>query len=163
MKSSQYFLDLFVKVSTADTSPYICVSKAMEFRLDVCGGEDKIREYCEHIAREGGVHMANVLGTQTLENESRTLTRCCFTNVKLPLSLVELGATPSEGARIAKWIQERLPEEYDTYIPTKFFQNEFWSRLSGQIYLTIDDFDWAAKALQELCIRAKAGEWRANV
>lgn len=109
------------------------------------------------------MHMANILGTRTLENQSRTLTQCCFTNVKLPLSLVELCAAPSEGVRIAKWIQEKLPEEYETYIPTKFFQNEFWSRLSGQIYLTIDDFDWAAKTLQELCRRAKAGEWRGKV
>lgn len=159
-KSSDYFIGLFVKVSTMDTSPYISVPTALKFRQDVCGGEDKIREYCERIAHEGGTHMANVLGTETLDNGSQTLSRCSFTNVRLPLSLVELNATPSEGPKIAKWIQEKLPEEYETYMPTKFFQGEFWSRLSGQIYLTLEDFDWAAKTLRELCKRAKAGEWR---
>lgn len=162
-KSSDYFVGLFVKVSTTDTSPYVCVSTTMRFRQDVCGGEDNIRRYCQRIAHEGGTHMANILGTETLDNRSHTLSRCSFTNVKLPLSLAELDATPAEGTKVAKWIQEKLPQEYETYIPTKFFQGEFWSRLSGQIYLTLEDFDWAAKTLQDLCGRAKAGEWRGNV
>lgn len=163
MTSSDYFVGLFVKVSTNDTTPYVCVPTALKFRQDICGGEDVVREYCERIAREGGMHMANILGTEVLENRSHTLTQCSFTNVKLPLSLAELDVTPSEGTKIAKWIQEKLPEEYETYIPTKFFQGEFWSRLSGQVYLTLEDFDWAAKTLQELCGRAKAGEWRGGV
>lgn len=160
--SSDYFVGLFVKVSTNDTTPYVCVPAALKFRRDVCGGEDNIREYCERIARQGGLRMASIFGTEVLENKSRTLRRCCFTNVKLPLSLVELGATASEGTKIAKWIQEKTPQEYETYIPTKFFQGGFWSRVSGQIYLSLEDFDWAAKTLLELCRRVEAGEWRGN-
>lgn len=162
MTSSEYFVRLFVKVSTNDTTPYVCIPAALQFRQDNCGGEDKIRGYCERIAREGGLRMAEIFGTEVLENKSQTLGRCCFTNVKLPLSLPQLGATASDGKIIPKWIQEKTPEEYETYIPTKFFEGEFWSRVSGQIYLTLEDFDWAASTLLELCRRAEAGEWKGS-
>lgn len=162
MTSSEYFVRLFVKVSTSDTTPYVCVPTALKFRRDVCGGESVIREYCERLAREGGARMAKIMGTEVLENESQSLGRCCFTNVRLPLSLHELGVSAYEGTKIAKWIQEKTPEEYSTYIPTKFFEGSFWSRVSGQIYLTLEDFDWAAKTLLDLCRRAEAGEWIGN-
>ncbi|CAN8101798.1 unnamed protein product [Discula destructiva] len=75
MTSSEYFVGLFVKVSTNDTTPYVCVPAALQFRRDVCGGEDNIREYCECLAREGGARMAEMLGTEVLENKSQTLGR----------------------------------------------------------------------------------------
>lgn len=160
MTGSEYFVGLFVKVATNDTTPYVCVPPALKFRQDVCGGEAKIREYCERIAREGGARMAEIFGTEVLENKSQTLRCCCFTNVRLPLSLTGLGITASEGKKVAKWIQEKTPAEYETYIPTKFFEGGLWSRVSGQIYLTLEDFEWAAKTLLELCARAEAGEWK---
>lgn len=162
MATTEYFVGLFVKVSTNDTTPYACIPAALKFRQDVCGGEDKIREYCERIAREGGARMAEIFNTEVLENETQTLRRCCFTNVRLPLSLTQLGATASEGTSIAKWIQEKTPEEYETYIPTKFFEGVFWSRVSGQIYLTMEEFEWAAETLLDLCRRVQAGEWKGN-
>lgn len=160
MATTEYFVRLFVKVSTSDTTPYVCVPPALAFRKDICGGEERIREYCESVAREGGRRMAEALGTEVLENKSQTLRRCCFTNVRLPLSLSGLALAESEGADVARWIQERTPEEYETYIPTKFYAGGFWSRLSGQVYLTVDDFEWAAKTLLELCRRVEAGEWK---
>lgn len=137
MATSEYFVGLFVKVSTNDTTPYACIPAALKFRQDVCGGEDNIREYCGRMTREGGARMADIFSTEVLENGSQTLRRCCFTNVRLPLSLTELGATASEGTKIAKWIQEKTPEEYETYIPTNFYEGAFWSRVSGQVYLTV--------------------------
>ena len=160
MKSSDYFVRLFEKVSTTDNTPYICILAALKFRKEICGGEVSIRSYCERLAQEGGKHMAEIFGTEVLENESKTLGRCCFTMVRLPLSLSSLGVSASEGKVVAKWIQERTPAEYETYIPTKFYAGAFWSRISGQIYLTIADFEWATKILLELCKRAEAGEWK---
>lgn len=160
MTPNEYFVRIFVKVSTTDTTPYACVPSALAFRRDVGGGEQKIREYCEGIAREGGRRMAEMLGTEVLENRSQTLRRCCFTNVRLPLSVSQLGLVESEGTEVAKWMQEKTPEEYETYIPTKFYADCFWSRLSGQIYLTVADFEWAARTLLDLCKRVEAGEWK---
>lgn len=87
--------------------------------------------------------MAEIQGTEVLENESQTLRRCCFANVRLPLDLSRIGVVDdSAGLIIAKWMQEKLPEEYKTYIPTKFYAGAFWSRISAQIYLTLEDSEW---------------------
>ncbi|KAG8159103.1 hypothetical protein KVR01_010764 [Diaporthe batatas] len=160
MDPSDYFVRLFVKVSTTDTTPFVCVPVALKWRQEVCGGEARIREYCESIAREGGRRMAKLLGTEVLGECSDSMQRCCFTNVRLPLSIAQLGVQEVDGARIAKWIQEETPDKYETYIPTKFYAGAFWSRISGQVYLTLDDFDFAAQTLLELCRRAEAGEWK---
>lgn len=159
MMTTEYFVRLFVRVSTHDTTPYACVPAALAFRRDTCGGEARIREYCEAVAREGGRRAAEVLGTEVLENGARTLGRCCFTNVRLPLSLSGLALAEPEGAKVAGWIQDRTAE-YETYMPIRLSAGKFWARLSGQIYLTVDDFEWAAKTLLELCRRVEAGEWR---
>ncbi|ROW11048.1 hypothetical protein VMCG_00937 [Cytospora schulzeri] len=159
MTTTEYFVRLFVKVSTSDTTPYICIPQALAFRRDICGGEEKVRGYCEKMAREGGRRVAEILGTEVLENKSQTLGRCCFANVRLPLSPSRLGLAGPEGVRVARWIKEKTPE-YETYLPTSSYAGAFWSRLSGQVYLTMDDFEWAAKTLLEICRRVEAGEWK---
>ncbi|KAH9894524.1 putative aminotransferase family protein [Xylariomycetidae sp. FL2044] len=158
---NEYFVRLFEKISTTDNTPYLCVPKALEFRRTVCGGEANIRKYCQSVAAEGGSRLAESLGTEVMRIGSTGHIRdSCFTNVRLPLTLSEAGASAEEGSKVAKWMQERLPQEYQTYIPTKFYAGAFWSRLSGQIYLTAEDFAWAAGALKELCERAKRQEWK---
>ena len=160
MDQSEYFVRLFQKVSTTDTTPYICVPAALRFRQETCGGEDAIRRYCEGIAREGGKRMSRILDTEILKSTSRSSQQCCFVNVRLPLQIPELNLEAGQEPQVAKWIQEKTPEEYNTYIPTKFYGGAFWSRISGQVYLTMEDFEWAAETLLELCKRAKAGEWK---
>lgn len=160
IKPTDYFVRLFLKVSTTDTTPFICIPAALKWRQEVCGGEERIREYCENVAREGGKLMSELLGTEVLGESSNSLQRCCFTNVRLPLTVAQLGVQEADGVRIAKWIQEEMPHKYETYIPTKFYAGAFWSRISGQVYLTLDDFEFAAQTLLELCRRAEAGEWK---
>ena len=160
MHEREYFVRLFQKVSTTDNTPYLCVPLALKFRQEVCGGEAAIRTYNEKVAREGGELMAKILGTEVLSNTSGSLQQCCFVNVRLPLTPSELSTDPVEKAQVAAWIQQKTPDEYNTYIPTKFYAGAYWSRLSGQIYLTTSDFEWAARTLLDLCNRAKAGEWK---
>ncbi|KAB5550004.1 aminotransferase family protein-like protein [Coniochaeta sp. 2T2.1] len=155
-----YFSRLFDKVSTTDNTPYCCIRVALKFRSEVCGGEASIRDYCEDIARRGGARMAEILGTDVLGRPSSSFQRCCFSNVRLPLTLAQLDVDASFGKKIAKWMQELMPAEYKTYLPIKFYGGQFWCRVSGQIYLTVEDFEWAARTLLKLCDRARSGEWR---
>jgi hypothetical protein len=66
--------------------------------------------------------MAELLGTEVLRQGSNSLQRCCFTNVRLPLTIAQLGIKDADGARIAKWIQEEMPDNYETHIPTKILR-----------------------------------------
>ncbi len=87
---------------------------------------------------------------------------CCFVTVRLPPTALGLGVGEgqgNDGTRVAKWMQELTPAEYRTYIPIKFYAGVFWCRISAQVYLTVEDFEWAAGILMQICERAKTGEW----
>ncbi|KAL7622263.1 hypothetical protein AAE478_007767 [Parahypoxylon ruwenzoriense] len=163
--SASYFVNLFDKVSTIDTTPYICVIEALKFRDHVCGGEERVRDYCKTIAREGGELMAAMMGTEILENKTGTLRDCCFTNVKLPLEIAEeqqgggyRGKVPAKDAKaVADWITKMTVDEFDTFIATRYYAGAFWVRISGQVYLERVDFEWAANVLLDLCGRVRNG------
>jgi hypothetical protein len=48
----------------------------------------------------------------------------------------------------AKWMTEKYVRDYETIIPVKFYAGEIWCRFSGQIYLGLEDFEWAAYILK---------------
>jgi selenocysteine lyase/cysteine desulfurase len=155
------FETLFEFVATADVSPYLCIEEALRFRRETCGGEEKITSYCENISNEAGRRMAEIFGTDVMQNSETTLTRCAMTNVRLPLSIgngpceiPEKNTTP-----VAIWMTEILAREHDVYLPTFVHACAFWTRLSGQIYLEIEDFVRGAEILKSLCMRAKQGEY----
>ncbi len=156
LSPQEYFDKLFNKVSTIDNTPYCCIPAALKFRSEVCGGEAKIRDYCFTLAQEGARKMAELFGTDHLQTEPS----CCFATVRLPLALADLPGSDGNGRALAKWMQELTPADYETYIPIKFYNGAFWCRISAQVYLTLDDFEWAARIILEICQRTKAGEWK---
>lgn len=72
-------------MATIDPTPYLCIPEALRFRQLVCGGEESIRQYCQDIAQIGGHRVAQILGTEVMQNSTYTLTNCSFVNVRLPL------------------------------------------------------------------------------
>ncbi|KAL2038056.1 hypothetical protein N7G274_009276 [Stereocaulon virgatum] len=155
------FETLFEFVATADVSPYLCIEEALRFRSQICGGEEKIISYCEMISNEAGRRMAETFETDVMQNSETTLTRCAMTNVRLPLNI---GNGPCEipekdAVPVAIWMTEILAREHDVYLPTFVHACAFWIRLSGQIYLEIDDFVRGAEIVKSLCMRAKKGEY----
>ncbi|KAF7874479.1 uncharacterized protein EAF02_008456 [Botrytis sinoallii] len=168
-----YFVEIFQKVSTIDPTPYICIPEALRFRQGVCGGEEKVRSYCRTIALTGGQRMAEILHTEILENQSGSINKSCFVNVRLPLRIVQTSVkvsaesetehfsiSSSDAPHIAKWIEETSIKEYDTMIITKYYSGGLWARISGQIYLEMADFEWAAQRLKDLCSRVERGHWK---
>ena len=155
------FVLLFEFVATLDVCPYLCIEEALKFRREVCGGEEKIMAYCDDISNEAGRLAVEILGTDVMENETKTLTKCAFTNVRLPLEVGNgPGRIPEKDLyRVAVWMTVMLVKESDTYLPVFFHGQRFWTRLSGQIYLDLSDFEKGALALKKLCERAKSGEY----
>lgn len=155
------FVLLFEFVATLDVSPYLCIEEALEFRREVCGGEGVIMEYCEELSSEAGRLAAEIFGTVVMENSTKTLTECAFTNVRLPL---EIGDGPGQIREkdmylVAVWMTAMLTRESDIYSPVFFHARKFWTRFSGQIYLDLAEFYKGARALKALCERAKSGEY----
>ncbi|KAL2070800.1 hypothetical protein VTL71DRAFT_13826 [Oculimacula yallundae] len=153
------FVNQFEFVGTIDNTNYLVAAEAVKWREEVCGGEEAIMEYNSRLAREGGKLVAQILGTEVLDNEERSLTNCCLVNILLPIAVddevVEGMATikPEQVAKTKEWLQETLIDEYKTFVAIWLFQGRFWARLSGQVYLDMEDFEWAGKTLKTLCER----------
>lgn len=62
------FVSNFDFVGTTDSVSFLTVPEAIQWRQTVCGGEDKIRQYCIQLSRKGGQRVAEILGTKILDN-----------------------------------------------------------------------------------------------
>ncbi|KAF2431701.1 aminotransferase family protein-like protein [Tothia fuscella] len=146
------FVHLFEFVTTIDYTPYLCVPKAIEFRKKICA------------------RVAESPGTEVMRGDSGIMNQCCFTNIKLPftlraqdkLSVSDTGDSigPSEVSRLQKWLNLTACKEFDTYLEIAPRAGAMLVRLSGQIYLALENFEWVGCKLKELCDRARTGEFR---
>lgn len=159
------FLNNFEYTGTIDCTNYLVVKDAIKWREQVCGGEKAIIDYNSNLAREGGKAVAKILGTKILDNSSETLTNCCLVNILLPLKISE---TKIEGVNTIKdkdaiaaatWMQHTLITVQKIGITIFFFQGQFWTRLSGQIYLDLQDFEETGHAVKKMCDRVGNGEY----
>ncbi|KAF8861732.1 aminotransferase family protein-like protein [Acephala macrosclerotiorum] len=163
--SANDFQNSFEFVGTIDCTNYLVVKDSIKWREQVCGGEKAIIDYTSKLAKEGGKAVAKILGTKILDNSSETLTDCSLVNVLLPLKVSEsmiegVNTVKDENAMAAAaWMQHTLITVQKIGITVYFFQGQFWTRLSGQIYLDLNDFEETAHALKKMCERAGNGEF----
>ncbi|KAK5116566.1 hypothetical protein LTR85_009191 [Meristemomyces frigidus] len=158
------YITNFEFVGTIDNSPYLCIPAALEWRSKLTWkgmkGEEAVMAYTHQLSREAGKTVASVLGTEVMENEEGTLGNCNLSNVRLPLSFGDIADDDHRKAvKVAQWIAKTLVEEYNTFIAIIFYGGAWWVRLSSQVYLTAEDFEWGAGVLKELCARVSTGEW----
>ncbi|RKU39912.1 hypothetical protein DL546_001764 [Coniochaeta pulveracea] len=159
------FVNEFEFVGTIDSSPYLCVTDAIQWRKETFGGEANIIDYQRKLAREGGKRVAEMLGTVVLENKKGTLTDCAMVNVALPL-VIEGGVGGSVDERedikiprakalqVTNWLLATMMKDYKTFMALFVHQDRWWVRLSAQVYLESEDFEWAGETLKELCEKA---------
>ncbi|KXL45683.1 hypothetical protein M433DRAFT_143727 [Acidomyces richmondensis BFW] len=146
--SKTEFVTNFEFTGTLDNTPYLCVPAALAWRRRVVWdgkrGERAVVEYMADLARLAG---------QTL---------CAFANVRLPLDYDEIAnGDLDEAIKLAQWMSEMVRKENDTFIAIYVHGDAWWVRLSAQIYLTLEDFEWAGGILKRVCERVKAGEYKA--
>ncbi|RMZ87739.1 hypothetical protein DV736_g5030, partial [Chaetothyriales sp. CBS 134916] len=83
-----------------------------------------------------------------------------------PMASPSIGA-PSTGPIIIRkedvekhrvWMERTLVEEFNTFAIIYEYNGKMWTRVSGQIYLELRDFEWLGGVLKELCERVRSGE-----
>lgn len=153
------FVNMFEFVGTVDASPALCVPAALRFREQVCGGEARIMAYCHDLALAGASVMAAQLGTEVLQRENGA---CCLYNVRLPISAGGDGVAREHWDRIRPWMMDTFQERYNTALPVVLYAGCWWVRVSGQVYLELSDFEFAAGAVAETCERVRRGEYLAE-
>lgn len=159
------FVTNFQFLGTKDNGAFLCVKDAIAWRRDVLGGEDRILEYLWDLNKKGSLHVADVLGTEVLENGKGTLTNCGMGNVALPIWIGARGETArSSDAVVAKkdadavfqWFMKTMVDDYKTFMAPFVLKNRFWVRISAQVYLDMEDYKVAANVLKELSERVSA-------
>ena len=149
--SKSEFIINFQYTGTTDPSNYAVVPEAIKWRQEVCGGEAAIMNYNQGLAKSGGQLVAKILGTKVLDNKAATYTGCCFANILLPIPM----EAHTDRAMFWKWMMDTLITEHKTFIAIVLFQDQWWARLSAQVYLDLSDFEWAGQTLKELCTRVR--------
>ncbi|GAA5854894.1 hypothetical protein JCM9279_000189 [Rhodotorula babjevae] len=144
---------------TVDWSPVLSVTAALDFRRDVLGGEQRIYDYCHALALDGGALVAEALGTKVLRNEREEdgeLT-ACMVNVELPLPPPSSYPPSSLSALSSFWIARLTANK--TFAPIYAHDDRFWTRLSAQVYVDLDDFRRGAEVLKSTCDEIRRGEF----
>ncbi|KAK3986812.1 pyridoxal phosphate-dependent transferase [Cladorrhinum sp. PSN332] len=166
------WVNQFNFVGTVDNSPYLCVADAIKWRREVLGGEERIVGELMKLAREGGKRVAEVVGGRVFDNEEGTLTGCSMVNVVLPLGVKgeheyegkfggEVFAVEKEdAAAVGQFIVRRLTEGHKTFIPIFLYKGVWLARLSAQVYLGLEDFEWAGGVLKGILEEVKRGEYK---
>lgn len=167
---------MFEFVGTIDNSPYLCLPAAISYRQNVLGGEARITNYIQSIARRGAQIIADMLGTDILDDASHSLTQCALQNIRLPLGTRGgegeryIGAAELEGksetymvdvekaAGVTQYLQRTMTREFGTFIPVILYRGNWFARVSGQVYLDEEDFRFGGRVLKELVERVRNGE-----
>ena len=56
------------------------------------------------------------------------------------------------------WMEKTLVDEFNTFVAIYEYDGKLWTRISGQIYLELKDFEWLGGVLKSLCERVRSGE-----
>ncbi|PFH59413.1 hypothetical protein XA68_12415 [Ophiocordyceps unilateralis] len=165
------FVANFQAAGTVDNSAFAAVKDALVWR-ERLGGEDRIVSYLWWLAKQGGRRVAQLLGTSVIDNRQGTLTDCAMVNVWLPVRVISspspshaiephhLLLAESESSAAIAWATSTLVSEYKTFIPISVHRGRWFIRLSAQVYLDLDDFEWAGRTIKEVVERLRLGEYK---
>jgi selenocysteine lyase/cysteine desulfurase len=146
---SNNFVANFAAVATSDDTPYLCIRAALEWRQRITWGnktgEEAIISYNKDLARKGGRLVADMLGTEVMDDQESTLGDCAMTNVRLPVN--------TNGPLIrdlAERINKSLNFGQNIAVNAFKYEGEFWVRLSAQVYLEMKHFEAAGFAIKRM-------------
>ncbi|KAF9102744.1 hypothetical protein BGX29_004223 [Mortierella sp. GBA35] len=130
----------FAWSGTQDYSSLMSILSALTFRKQY--GEDAIISYTHSLALEGGKVMAKILGTHCLTPEDHQVAN--MVNVALPIKDLN---NPKANA---KDVMETLMDKHNVFTPFFRHDNHFYTRISAQIYLEVQDFVRLANIWKEV-------------
>ncbi|KAI1474570.1 putative aminotransferase family protein [Daldinia eschscholtzii] len=160
-EEARLFAEMFDFTGTDDTTAWLCVQAAIDFRDKVCGGDAAIKKYCHEVAQRSAEAAAEILGTSIMDTPGSCMRDCFFANVRLPLELGTDGpgkVDPAHAGKVCDWFKETGSRESGIYFQTEFYRDVWWWRISGMVYVDVDDFIRGAEVLKALCARVRNGE-----
>ncbi|EIN04913.1 PLP-dependent transferase [Punctularia strigosozonata HHB-11173 SS5] len=125
---------------TVDWVPYLSIKAALEFRQWI-GGEAAILEYCHKLALKGGRRLAEIMGTELMDQTPDSELTLSMVNVRLPFpdELLSLGD-----------MNAKLLDEYNTFAGVFRHDGKWWTRCSAQVWNEISDFEYLGKVFNTI-------------
>ncbi|ODV80810.1 PLP-dependent transferase [Suhomyces tanzawaensis NRRL Y-17324] len=145
------FIDRFSFAGTKCYAHLAAIPKAIQFREEVCGGEEEIWNYCHGLAQKVAEYVSSKWNTSYLKHTVTTMV-----NVEIPYQ--ELGLDIDLLARnvgaVTKFYLTKSLHEYKTHAPCIAHNGKLYVRFSCQIYNEFEDYVYASdkvyKIFQEL-------------
>lgn len=128
-----------------------CIKTALDFRKNVCGGEEAISKYCFDLARQvGELALRKWPGSTLIENEERSLTTAMVT-IFYPLERHTKTFDLSDkklAQHLIKTISATQIEKYKTFVPFDVHRGKLFARFSCQVYNELVDYEYACEAAE---------------
>ena len=138
------FQQYFNYQGTNDHTAWLSMSAALDYRENVCDGDDKIKKYIHELC----IDVNNLLVNQ-MWNTSNLLTD---DNYYGGLVNIEI---PTNNETRCEMLKEEMysnvdGDKYYTWVPTYFYQNKCYVRLSCQIFNELSDYRWFGQRVLQL-------------
>ncbi len=128
----------------------LTLEKAIEWRSEICGGEERIQSYCKQLSKQASQLLARDLQTEVMLSDQPDLMAPCLFNIRLPtLSGVE------QEQNLYGNLGTIMLNRFSSYIVSFRFAQEWWIRLSVQIYNDLSDYEHISKSLRLLIEEVK--------
>lgn len=146
-------------IGTCSYSQYLCISEAIRFRKEVCGGEACIRSYQEKLQKEAISAVIKEFGPGSvlLQNEGKSLVTPGLFNISLPFGdkykhVEEKLINDLNYFKNVRAVCARLTMERKAYIPFFYHNGQLWVRFSVQIFNEIEDYIIGARIFKDTLI-----------
>lgn len=147
--SDDIMIEKFWYLGTVSYGPVLCVEEALKFRKEVCGGEERIRNYQLQL-RSGAIDAVRSVfgpGSELLENKAGTLAIPGMFNVSLPVrkeyeAIIKLFCEePMDFRKNVKGpCEARMISKDKAFAPFLVHNNKLWVRFSVYFYNELSDY-----------------------
>ena len=154
--NANLLINKFAFVGTASYASYMACEVALTFRKEICGGEDKIRQYQFQLQEEAIPKVLEVFGegSKLLENSTKTLRPPGLFCVELPIPedlkflVTKMTADPVFFAKFKASCEKTAVFDHKCHAPFTLNNNHIFVRFSVQVFNEVQDYEKAAAVVK---------------
>lgn len=156
--NSNILVNKFAFIGTVSYSSYFAVEEALKFRKDICGGEEKIREYQWDLQEAAIPKILEVFGQGSvlLENSTNSLRSPGLFCIELPIKsecqhLIEKMSTDRiYFLNFKSKCDKIMLAEYKCYAPFQINNSHLFIRFSVQVFNEPSDYEKGAAIIKDI-------------